>query len=1108
MRLLCCFLLTTFINIAFAQTYFPVKVNQKWGLIDQSGQTIVSPDYDAIGDFYQYGYAIVQEAGKVGVMNKSGEIVIKVAYKDLQVLDSTLFAVIQKNRWTIIDLNEKTVLNDDYERVKIWQKSFLFFSKNGKWGLVDISGKLLISPLYDNIKPFEEGYFITELNGKKGLVSASGQVILSPVVEEIRLEQKGVFFYKKNKKWGAVDSEGTQVLKHEWDSYQKIDRYFYEVIEGGKVSLYSITQKKIITQKQYDGFLSFSKDNVIFIKNRHAGLLNENGREILKGIYEEIQPYGKGFFRVKKSDFWGIVGVNDKLIIPFEYEYIAPLKKEVCVIRQNNKYGIANVAGELVVKAEYDKIELKDNIARAFKRKQLTLLTFDTEGKLKAESQMGRHAAIRIGRKAPRIDINARRRRGETTEEQDYVLDKFEWFFSTLENKWGLRSLETGDIQIKPTFKGVEVRKDLGFTLVYIKRFHKTKVGQTSFRFENLYGLVNNEVGLLVTDLNIWDIRLSDFEEKKLPTARCIFNNGKHGIIRKDGKILKKDYTYIGEFVDGLARASARGNLSGDYNIENHLGKVSDYVEKIKSPGMMVDYTIYDNKFLEEGMMTCESCDWGFIDTMGVTKISEDYQFVNDFVNDISIVKKGGKWGYINKGNKKLIGFEYDAIRFLENTDQKILRLYVNQTRYGLIDTLGKAIISVTYDNVGEEREGLIPVEKNGRWGYTDLDGKLVIPCQYERANSFYNGVAAVKKNRKWGFINSSNKVMIDFKFKAIGNFNGDLAWFKEKYKYGYLNEIGQVIIPAQFEGAKDFEGNVARVRINEDWGLIDRSGTIIMKPKYNMIGSLNQHGIAIVQLRNNHYSFINELGERITNKRFEKVSPFSEGYAAVEYRNLWGFIDTMGKLAIAPKFSRVKLFQSSRASVRLGSKWGFIDTKGQWIIEPQFSKCLSFKDGKAVVYKGYRNSGLIDLNGNYIIEPSIHRMLDFNDGRGLVRDGNYRFYFITENNRLYKGYYQNAEAFQDGVAAVQQSGKWGLINDQGIEIIPPKYDKVETFNNGFAKVRISQFSGAANIKGELIAPPSYEYISYAGNGIFRVEEGDKIGYFDAKGNWIWELKH
>ncbi|MBK7408059.1 MAG: WG repeat-containing protein [Saprospirales bacterium] len=80
-------------------------------------------------------------------------------------------------------------------------------------------------------------------------------------------------------------------------------------------------------------------------------------------------------------------------------------------------------------------------------------------------------------------------------------------------------------------------------------------------------------------------------------------------------------------------------------------------------------------------------------------------------------------------------------------------------------------------------------------------------------------------------------------------------------------------------------------------------------------------------------------------------------------------------------------------------------------------------------------------------------------------------------------------------------------MNQNGVEIIPPKYDRIEHFENGYAKVRIKGFSGLSNLKGELIVQPDYEYISYAGQGLFRVEQGEKIGYFDLSGKWVWGLR-
>ncbi len=135
-----------------------------------------------------------------------------------------------------------------------------------------------------------------------------------------------------------------------------------------------------------------------------------------------------------------------------------------------------------------------------------------------------------------------------------------------------------------------------------------------------------------------------------------------------------------------------------------------------------------------------------------------------------------------------------------------------------------------------------------------------------------------------------------------------------------------------------------------------------------------------------------------------------------------------------------------------------------------------------------------------------MDRLLKFNEGRGLVRDKKYRFYYITEHAGLHNGYYQKAMAYQHGVAVVQIDGKWGVINQKGMALIPPKYDKIEQFIGGYAKVMISGYSGLTDLEGKPIAKPSFELISYAGEGLFRAEQGDKVGYLDSEGHWIWKL--
>ena len=200
--------------------------------------------------------------------------------------------------------------------------------------------------------------------------------------------------------------------------------------------------------------------------------------------------------------------------------------------------------------------------------------------------------------------------------------------------------------------------------------------------------------------------------------------------------------------------------------------------------------------------------------------------------------------------------------------------------------------------------------------------------------------------------------------------------------------------------------------------------------------------------------------------------------------------------------------FSEGLAAVQKDGKCGYIDKNGNEIIPLTYSRCLDFDDGKAIVFNGMRKAGVINKTGEVIISPSINGLVGFSNKRGLIRDGSWNYYYITEEARFYDGYYDYAQSFEHGIAIVQKNGKWGIINHNGMPVITSKYDKIEPFQNGYAKVRINGFSGLTNLKGELIVLPEYELISYVGEGLFRVEQGDKVGYFDSMGEWIWNLQN
>lgn len=1074
--------------------------------MDANGQVILEPIYDAIGEFKQYGYAVMQRAGQVGLLNRSGEEIVRPLYEDIKILDSTLIAVMEQERWQVINIRGELILESGYERVQVWDGGFLGFMIDGKWGMANAQGERISDPRYDEIKLLQPGYFSIRNEEYYGLLSAEGELIITPSCNEVRIYNDNFFLFRMEEHWGAVSRGGDQLLPAEYESMVAISDNFIKLVADRKVQLFSIAAQMAITQLgAYDNFYPFDASSVLGKKNRQLGLLDSRGDRLLTVKYNEIQAYNERLYRARYQNRWGLVAAGDEVLVPFEYDYIAPTGKQICIAKKGDRFGIINVKGEELVPFDYDRIELEDNKANAYLDEALTLYFFNKEGELIDESQFEQFFTIRIGGKRNRVNGS---RNNFIRLDNNYQLKNFEWFYSPQEDRWGLRRLDDGTVHLEPSFDWIRIERNLGFTIVGLEKYEYYDFEWTKFRFEMVYGLVNNEKGLLVTHMNLWDVRLSDFD-KGYPTARCVFSNGRHGLINRIGKIIKKDYAYIGGFHNGVARMSIKGRLSGSFKKNSRgLQDLDIYLNTLMSPYFMMDYTLYDQDFEEKAQLTCEDCKWGYIDTAGFIAVSPNYNFAQDFVNDVGIVQYKDKWGLVDRTGRELIPCNYDGLHFLENTDNTIIRIYNEEKKYGLIDTLGQVRVNLVYDAIGAFSDGRLAVKRNGLWGFVDKYGREVIPCRFRRVKNFSEGYAAVQLGRFWGFIDKQGDTAIDFQYKRLGNFKEGLAWVSTTKGTGYIGIEGQMVIPPKFKKGFDFEGQVARVIVNGKYGLIDKRGNFVLSPRYSKIEAFDKKGLAIVTYSGQRirYGLMNKRGRVITGKKFKKIRPFKEGLAMVKFKDAYGYIDYGGRLVIDNIYSKAGDFSEGRAAVQRNGLCGYIDSNGDEVVELEYSKCLDFTGGKAVVYKGYRQGGIIDLNGNYVIEPSINRLYGFTEGRGLVRDSRYRFYYITEEAKLYEGYYDRAGNFQHGVAVVQSDGRWGIINQKGMEIIPPKYDKIEDFQDGYAKVRIKGFSGLTNLQGELIVQPTYEYISYAGEGLFRVEQGDKIGYFDSEGKWVWSL--
>ncbi|HTL83069.1 MAG TPA: WG repeat-containing protein [Bacteroidia bacterium] len=184
--------------------YFLVKQNEKYGLLDTLGKTIVAVKYQAVCD-YNSGYALVELNDSIGMIDSSGNVVLPfnyelpedISYEGKACCFSNEYQVLQKDRQLfIIDKKGKICYSTSaypYINTRVSENRAIFYSEtpmtpgcissdpnwHQSYGLFDLDKMKLITDLkYDYYYYFfSNGAAIMSINYKFVYVSPEGKEI-------------------------------------------------------------------------------------------------------------------------------------------------------------------------------------------------------------------------------------------------------------------------------------------------------------------------------------------------------------------------------------------------------------------------------------------------------------------------------------------------------------------------------------------------------------------------------------------------------------------------------------------------------------------------------------------------------------------------------------------------------------------------------------------------------------------------------------------------------------------------------------------------------------------------------------------------------------------
>ncbi|MEP7148027.1 MAG: WG repeat-containing protein [Acidobacteriota bacterium] len=165
----------------------PVKVNGKWGYINDRGRIAIKPRFIVAGVFSE---------GLAKVRN-----------------DDSWFYYIDRHGRRISNNSYFRYADDFSEGLAMVQGE----SSDDKIGFIDKTGKVVISPRFDGYSgkilwSFTDGLAIVAINDKFGYIDKRGTFVIDPQFQSAAPFSEGLAVVSKNGKYGFIDREGnTQI---------------------------------------------------------------------------------------------------------------------------------------------------------------------------------------------------------------------------------------------------------------------------------------------------------------------------------------------------------------------------------------------------------------------------------------------------------------------------------------------------------------------------------------------------------------------------------------------------------------------------------------------------------------------------------------------------------------------------------------------------------------------------------------------------------------------------------------------------------------------------------------------------------------------------------
>lgn len=1122
----------------------------------ESGYFVTDSNHNRLGDYYdsirieQNGLLIIERDGLFGLLDKSGECILSPRFLEIGSFSYGLAAVL--DHVTCGYINTEGCLSCNSTATQI----------SSLWGYIDTKGHLVIEPLYISASLFNGKYAQVEVSkGKSGLINKSGNAVIVRKNNEIVfpgyciIEQSDYMLIGINKTYGTHHNIPNEIL-------ERIINYpvsFESLLFIGDCFVGHKGKKQILFS--HDGKISNEVDSCSTLPKIRFNQQTKSFDNFPSNSYTDY--YTDCFYLAKRNNKKGVVDNEGSIIVPFEYESVGHFTEGTILAYDGEQMLLYSIDGSKHTKP-YERIELNEsneqNCANRFyvyKNQKVGVIGYNSNAFTVILPCVYDHITLTDQTQDTLVgtfiidgvahDHRILGSNGEYIEKPTDLswMTDFSYYRIAIALKGEFFGLIDSQLNILLDFSYNNILKIDAFHFL-ISKNNNIKLIRFNRSFEAV--TLMEIPGLVISRLSTFIFRVlrsgkffifKYYEDKEvfselleqgydnvfgIDESFIVVEEGSlYGCYDNDGrKLLETKYESIipienevkypywdrqkrykmeltsNKIISCYYPIGHNGEFLCDlYNIESrcllHISKswfkgelsnnscgIADYKKQLSVVYMV--YNFYDNSYIVLGTyISLRNCSQqNFVISLDCQHFEGPFDKIEPYL-DINKPFKGlstyqnGKRGLINLNSFNVIPCVFDdPVYFVPNSN-----------RFWIIEK-----------TIGGKNTNLVFDSSKG----CELDLKNVKSIDYVSDSIYKISIVTENNETKCGLVDKAFKQIVPFIFDSITYVKrviDDQFIVSEKYYGdGIIDQSGNYIYPLTSGKIKyqRLDGNRILYKFYDENGVLNA----ISEDGYIIKDIIDATPKEFIPNSKQHYITVKN-----DNGTFSVCTSFGEKYADIEstytkdditiLKSTGRYFAINTKKRITPSLhERISIYTRLQyLLIKDGTHRKFVDFNGDTIceIEGDYLGCALYKEAGVVIAKRKRCDehlyfNLLSMDGNVIVDTDFSFIGSFNE--------NYATCVINSDNPIDIDFFNNIKKDESGAFFTFSRGnygQWGLINNKGEIVIPMKFDYIRPVKNGLTIYMKDRKYGIINLKENYRTAPIFKYLFSFSEGLCAFRE-------------------